>query len=159
MKGKVRFALVAVSLAFLMGVLGVSSAEAEVKVTVKNNRSHTLSFAFRWNDVDVGYYCKGWYNVKAGETRTITIGAAPTLGGIGYYAKGGGSTWMGNDNGSIAGFINANQPFETHSWDREGSNPDHSVGDMQRALYRPLNVTASQHDPMGTGSASFTFNP
>jgi hypothetical protein len=80
---------------FLIGIWGffvADQAEATVKVTVKNNRSHNLSIAFCWAGFDLpDDTSKGWYNIKAGESKTITIREAVyalTAQGFGYYATG-----------------------------------------------------------------------
>jgi uncharacterized membrane protein len=135
-----------------------SGADAAVKITIKNNRSHTMSFAFCWAGFDYpDDVSNGWYNVKAGETRTITLKNAVyalTFKNFGYYAKGtpeGGKTlyWKGKGGDEyMAFYIHHKQSFT-------GSHDD-PIDGGQKADFRKVNLKkVSQED----GSATLTFNP
>ena len=161
MKWKVVFA-VFLAAAIFIGVFGVSSAEAEVKITIRNNRSHNMSFAFRWAGFDP-YYSKGWYRVNAGETRTITL-SQPNIplsrDSFGYYAMGGGSAWRGNNNDGFEGWIHPTEAFEFEFF--PGDNPTQPKSGMQKVFFRKVNLRGTgEKDQWGAekGAATLTFNP
>ena len=120
MKRNLVFFITALSLAVAI-FIGAPRADAEIKVTIKNNRSHNLALAFCWSGFDYeDDVSKGWYNVKGGETRTITFKDAQyhfTADSFGYYAKGtpaGEKTlyWSGKDDNEYMGFyIHQTQAF------------------------------------------------
>lgn len=70
----------------------VSAAEAWIKITLNNNRSHSIAVAFCWSGFDFPEdQRKGWYVVKPDESRVITLGdaiASLTWDGFGFYAQG-----------------------------------------------------------------------
>ena len=76
----------------LLVVHSASRAEAWVKITLNNNRSHSISVAFCWDGFDIpDDQRKGWYVVQPGESREINLGSAVaslTMDGFGFYAKG-----------------------------------------------------------------------
>jgi hypothetical protein len=129
-------------------------AEAEIKVTIKNNRSHSMSFAFCWAGFDTPDDRRsGWYNVNAGETRTITLKDAVyalTAQGFGYYAKGGGGVWSGrtNDERRLV-IIHPTSAFSGH--------PDNPISGGERVYFRYIKLTAAANRQ--DGSVSLTFNP
>ena len=143
--------LAVVALVTLLSV----QADAAVKITIKNNRSHTLSFAFCWAGMDYEYdVSKGWYNVKAGESRTMTFSDAQysfTSSNFGYYATGGGSTWRGENDSSgyMTFWINPTKAFT-------GSH-DNSISGGKKVVFRKINLkrTGDSQD----ASATLTFNP
>jgi hypothetical protein len=163
MKGKAKFTVVSVMLAaaVLIGVLSVSRAEAWVKITVKNNRSHNMSLAFRWDGFDADYHSRGWFTVNAGQTRTITLDEVTyglTARDFGYYAIGGGSTWKGNNDNGIYGWFHPKEAFRL-STDNDGKVENPKSG-MQRVLFRRLNLKHSgAANDSANGTASLTFNP
>ena len=161
MKWKVFFSAFLAAAVFF-GIFGVSGAEAEVKVTIKNNRSHNMSFAFRWAGFDP-YHSKGWWTVKAGETRTITIQTVMQMssGSFGYYATGGGSTWRGNNDTGREGWIHPKESFEFEFFPDD--NPGNPKSGMQKVLFRPFEPKRGAPNPKlgggDRGSATLTFNP
>ena len=140
--------------------IGASCANAEVKVTIKNNRSHNLSFAFCWAGFDYEYdVSKGWYNVKAGESRTITFKDAVyalTSENFGYYAYGtpkGGKTlyWKGKDDDEY-------MKFYIHKSEAFTGNHDDPISGGQKVSFRRVKLT-EKGDSREDGSATLTFNP
>ncbi|MEA4881297.1 MAG: hypothetical protein VB045_07460 [Synergistaceae bacterium] len=82
-----------------------SRAEAWIKITLNNKRSHSIAVAFCWSGFDYpDDQRKGWYLVKPGKSRVITLAdvvSSMTMEGFGFYAKGtpkGGNTvvWSGD---------------------------------------------------------------
>ena len=148
--------ILALSLAVAV-FIGASCAEADIKITIRNNRSHNMSFAFRWDGFDMDYHSRGWFTVNAEQSRTITISEAVyalTSSGFGYYATGGGSTWRGNDSNGLSGWIHPREAFRL-STDNDGDVVQ-PVSGMQRVLFRRIDLTReSQED----GRATITFNP
>lgn len=69
----------------------VHKANAWVKITLNNNRSQTISVAFCWSGFDSPDDRRiGWYQVKPGESRVITLNSAVsslTMEGFGFYAN------------------------------------------------------------------------
>jgi hypothetical protein len=142
--------------------IGVPRAEANVKITIKNNRPHNMSFAFRWAGFDGEMSGnKGWHNVKAGETKTFTMSEAIyglTSTAFGYYATGGGNIWKGNNDNGIYGWIHPKNAFNiSTNIDGGVENP---VSGMQKVLFRVINLKKTG-DPRDTrdGAATLTFNP
>lgn len=88
--------------AFLSAVLAACLSVpswAAVKITIENNRSHSMSFAFFWIVEDNDGRRSGWYIVPSGETKTYTFKdamySAEYGGNFCYYATGGGRVWEG----------------------------------------------------------------
>ncbi len=140
---------------FLLALMCVavfsSTAHAEIKVTVKNNRSHTLSLAFRWAGFDMpDDIVSGWYNVPAGQTKTFKFDVAyqMTAQDFGYYAQGGGSVWGG---GKLSGWINPKSKFR--------GNPHEMPSGMKEVGYRHLKLKRGPGEDSAYGSATLTFNP
>lgn len=127
-----------------------SAAEAKVSITIKNNRSHSLSFAFRWAGFDMpDDTVKGWYNVPAGATKTFTFSDAVyalTSDSFGYYATGGKKVWKGDLKGWVS---SSGKAFS--------GNPDEPPSDAKSVGFRKITLKAgsSRED----GSATLTFNP
>ncbi|MDR1622939.1 MAG: hypothetical protein LBS00_11245 [Synergistaceae bacterium] len=95
-----KFWAVPLVLAAALTVSFSAPAETAVTVAIRNNRSHNMSFAFRWTGFDDDNR-SGWYTVKAGETRTIMFKDVVyvfTSPDFGYYATGGGRVWPGSAN-------------------------------------------------------------
>jgi uncharacterized membrane protein len=141
--------------------IGSARAEATITITVKNNRSHNLSMAFCLAGFDYGYdVSNGWYNVKAGESRTLTFKDAKyhfTAEGFGYYAKGtpqGGKTlyWKGKDGDEYMEFyIHPSKAFT-------GSHDDPIEGG-QKVAFRKIKLTRIGDEDSENGKATITFNP
>jgi hypothetical protein len=153
MKWKVVLAL-SLAVVVLFGV----SVEAAVSITIKNNRNHNMSFAFTWDGFDEDY-SRGWYNVKAGETRTITLSEVNyslTRLGFGFYATGGGNTWKGkSDDEKRLGWIHPKEAFKFTYYSEEVVNPKSG---MQKVVFRAINLKPKGEDGQN-GTASLTFNP
>ena len=143
-------AILALSLAAAV-FIGAPRADAEIRITIKNNRSHNISFAFCWNGFDSPDDRRsGWYNVKAGETRTITFkdAIAPlTMDGFGYYAEGGGSVWRGDMRQVI---IHPKKSF--------GGHPNGSVQGGKKVGFRKISLK-KVGDANTDAVATLTFNP
>ena len=142
------------AVAVFIGIISVLSAESAIKITIRNNRSHNISFAFCWAGLDYQYdTSKGWYNVKAGETRTLTFKDAIyafTSQNFGYYATGGGATWQGKEDSS--GYMT----FWVHPSQAFTGNHDDRINGGKRVIFRNVNLTReSQED----GRATLTFKP
>ena len=150
MRWKFIFFIAALSMAMVIFV-GAQRADAEVKITIKNNRSHNMSFAFCWSGFDFPDDRRsGWYNVKSGESRTITFKDAIsslTMDGFGYYAEGGGSTWRGDMRQVI---IDPKKAFSGH--------PDGSIQGGKRVGFRKITLKKTGNDNTDA-TASLTFNP
>ena len=159
MKRNFIFFIAALSLAAII-LIGAPRADAEIKVTIKNNRSHTISLAFCWSGFDYeDDVSKGWYNVKAGETRTITLKDAQyhfTAESFGYYAKGtpaGGKTlyWKGKDD-------NEYMQFYIHPSESFTGSHDTRISGGQKVAFRNVSLKETGNSRTD-GSASLTFNP
>jgi hypothetical protein len=142
--------------AVLAAVCLALPSEAEVKITIKNNRSHNLSLAFRWAGFDSPDDRRsGWYGVKAGESRTITFKDAVyalTAQDFGYYATGGGKVWAGksNDERPLAVIIHPKSKF--------GGHPDDSIDGGKKVYFRHISLKQTD-DSRENGNATLTFNP
>ena len=140
---------------FCAAALMVFSApsEAKVKITIKNKRSHNLSLAFCWSGFDLEDDRRsGWYIVKAGETRTITIKDATyffTISGFGFYAIGDGKTWAGKEDG-LEVIIDPKKSFSGH--------PDDPIRGGKKVRFRRVNLKPTDEE-LFHGSATLTFNP
>ena len=137
-----------------------SRADAWVKVTVRNNRSHNLSIAFRWDGFDGSESGnKGWFTVNAGQSRTITLDdavASLTMEKFGYYATGGGSAWRGNNETGIGGWIHPRNAFDITT-DVDGK-VENAVSGMEQVLFRRVNLSKTGDRNMDA-TATLTFNP
>lgn len=115
-----------------------------VAITIKNNRSHKMYFAFCWSGYDYSEDERaGWYSVEAGQSRTVKIGNTYVAGtdGFGYYATGGGSTWEGDFRTVI---IHQKKTFEGH--------PDDPMEGGEHVGFRKVTVKEDR-------TANLTFNP
>jgi len=144
--------LVFLALFLVMAVfMAAPRAEAEIKITIKNNRPHNLSLAFCWRGMDEPDDRRaGWYTVKAGETRTITFKEAIsslTMDGFGFYAEGGGSAW-GGDLKQVN--IHPKNSFKGH--------PDDHIKGGQRVGFRKVNLK-KVGNANTDATATLTFNP
>jgi hypothetical protein len=135
-------------------------ADAAVEVAVKNNRSYSISLTFCWAGLDYEYdVSKGWYNVKAGETRTITLKDAAyalTSQNFGYYAKGtpkGGKTvyWKGEGGDEY-------MEFYIHPKNSFTGNHDDPIEGGQKVSFRKIALKETG-DSREDGTAALTFNP
>ena len=84
--------IIAVALLVAVACLAGSAAEAWVKVTLNNNRSHKIFVAFCWSGFDLEDDRRiGWYPVDPGQSREINLGSAVsslTMDQFGFYAMG-----------------------------------------------------------------------
>ncbi|MDD2452660.1 MAG: hypothetical protein PHI81_03235 [Synergistaceae bacterium] len=144
------FCVFAASLSF------ASSSLAAVKITVQNNRSHSLSFAFCWAGFDIPDDRRiGWYNVKAGESKTFTFKDADyplTAQDFGYYATGGGKVWSGkaDDERPLPVIIHLKRAFKGH--------PEDPIDGGKKVYFRHINLKQASNDP-ANGSATLNFKP
>ena len=147
-------ALSVILLALTCAVVFNSPANAELKITVKNNRSHNLSLAFRWSRFDDSRV-SGWYSVAPGQTRTITIDAVYALTSLhfGYYAQGGGTVWQGKGEvwkERIESWINPKDKFF--------GDADVVPRGMQKVSYKIIKLKQTSQN-RENGAATLTFNP
>ena len=141
--------MAAVILSMMCMAMFVSQANAEIKITIKNNKSHNLSFAFRWLGFDMpDDKVKGWYSVPAGQTKTFTfdVAYALTASGFGYYAQGGGKTWRGD----LEGWIHPKSKFS--------GNLHEMPSGMKKVGYRVIKLRQTSDDRVN-GAATITFGP
>ena len=141
--------------ALLLVVCFAAVSDAAVKITVKNNRDHTLSLAFRWSGLDWENDRRfGWRNVKAGETKTFTFEDAiyvMTSESFGYYAQGGKKVWAGKASDEYMGvIINPKSAF--------GGHPDDPINGGKKVYFRRVNLKETGNSRVD-GSATLTFNP
>ncbi|MCL1940607.1 MAG: DUF1036 domain-containing protein [Synergistaceae bacterium] len=157
MKTKMKFILAAV--VFIFAVCFVSArADAAIKVTIKNNRSHSISFAFCWAGFDYDDdVSKGWYTVKAGETKSFTFKDAVyplTSENFGYYAKGtpkGKKTlyWRGEGN-------NDHMKFYIHQSEAFTGSHNKQIRGGEKVQFRKMTLKRTGDTD---GTATLTFNP
>ena len=143
-------------LAALLAVHCASRAEAWIKITLKNNRSHNIAVAFCWSGFDYpDDQRKGWYVVKPDESRVITLKdavAAMTWDGFGFYAQGTSKngrkvTWSGSLKQVI---IHPTKAFSGH--------PDDPIQGGTRVGFRKVNLKRVG-DSRTDAVATLTFNP
>lgn len=143
-------------LAALLAAQCVSAAEALIKITLNNKRSHSVAVAFCWSGFDFpDDQRKGWYVVKAGESRVITLKdavAAMTWDGFGFYAQGTSKngrkvTWSGSLKQVI---IHPTKAFSGH--------PDDPILGGTRVGFRKVNLKRVG-DSRTDAVATLTFNP
>lgn len=133
-----------------------SSSCAAVSITIQNNREHNLSFAFCWAGFDKPDDRRiGWYNVKAGESKTFTFKDAQyalTAQDFGYYAMGGGKVWTGkaDDERPLPVIIHPKQAFK--------GSPDDPIDGGRKVYFRHIKLKETSDDKVN-GSATLTFNP
>ena len=144
------FCVFAASLSF------ASSSCAAVSITIHNNRDHNLSFAFCWAGFDKPDDRRtGWYNVKAGESKTFTFKDAQyalTAQDFGYYATGGGKVWSGkaDDERPLPVIIHLKRAFKGH--------PEDPIDGGKKVYFRHINLKQASNDP-ANGSATLNFKP
>jgi hypothetical protein len=133
-----------------------AKADAEVKITIKNNRSHNLSLAFRWAGFDTPDDKRsGWYTVKAGESRTITFEDAVyalTAEDFGYYATGGGKVWQGSADDERP------HPVIIHPKKKFSGHPEDPISGGKKVYFRHVSLKETDGS-RENGSATLTFNP
>ncbi len=96
----------------------------------------------------------GWYNVKAGESKTFTFNDAQyalTAQDFGYYAMGGGKVWTGRRMTSVP------LPVIIHPKQAFKGSPEDSI-DGGRKYFRHIKLKETSDDKVN-GSATLTFNP
>ena len=141
---------------FAASLIFASSSCAAVTITIHNNRDHNLSFAFCWAGFDKPDDRRiGWYNVKAGESKTFTFNDAQyalTAQDFGYYAMGGGKVWTGkaDDERPLPVIIHPKQAFK--------GSPDDPIDGGRKVYFRHIKLKETSDD-MVNGSATLTFNP
>jgi len=137
-----------------LAALFPAESDAAVSITIRNNRSHDMSFAFRWSGFDSPQDRRaGWYVVRAGQSRTLTFNSAVyalTSTDFGYYATGGGSVWRGTAENGLPVTIHPRNAFEGH--------PNGRIEGGQRVFFRRINLT-EVGDRREDGRATLTFNP
>ena len=110
-----------IAVALLLAVAShAGTAEALVKVTLNNNRSHKVFVAFCWLGFDYKDDRRiGWYPVEAGQSRVINLGEAVsslTKSGFGFYAMGtmknGKKVYWSGDMKNV--IIHPSKPFDGH---------------------------------------------
>jgi hypothetical protein len=142
--------LAIVSLALVL--IAASCAGAEVKLTIVNKRSHALSFAFVEGITE--NYAGGWYNVKAGETKTFTLeNSYPDY--FGYYAEGGGYVWQ--DKNASSDWVYCIDPKESFTIVQGDTVPG-----GKKVGFREVDLTRYDKGPDSAepcGRATLTFNP
>ena len=144
------FCVFAASLSF------ASLSRAAVKITVQNNRGHSLSFAFCWAGFDKPDDRRiGWYNVNAGESKTFTFNDAQyalTAQDFGYYAMGGGKVWTGkaDDERPLPVIIHLKRAFK--------GNPEDPIDGGRKVYFRHIKLKETSDDKVN-GSGTLTFNP
>ena len=133
-----------------------SRAEAWIKITLKNNRSHNIAVAICWSGFDYpDDQRKGWYVVKPDESRVITLKdavAAMTWDGFGFYAQGTSKngrkvTWSGSLKQVI---IHPTKAFSGH--------PDDPIQGGTRVGFRKVNLKRVG-DSRTDAVATLAFNP
>jgi hypothetical protein len=133
-----------------------AKADAVIKITVKNNRDHNLSLAFRWAGFDTPDDKRsGWHTVKAGESRTITFKDAVyalTAQDFGYYATGGGKVWQGSANDERP------NPVIIHPKNKFDGHPEDPISGGKQVYFRHVKLKQTD-DSRENGSAALTFNP
>ena len=133
-----------------------SSSYAAVTITIQNNRDHNLSFAFCWAGFDQPDDRRiGWYNVKAGESKTFTFKDADyplTAQDFGYYATGGGKVWSGkaDDERPLPVIIHLKRAFKGH--------PEDPIDGGKKVYFRHIKLKQASNDP-ANGSATLNFKP
>jgi hypothetical protein len=141
---------------FAASLIFASSSSAAVTITIQNNRDHNLSLAFRWAGFDTPDDRRiGWYNVKAGESKTFTFKDAEyalTAQDFGYYATGGGKVWKGkaDDERPLPVIIHPKQAFK--------GSPDDPIDGGRKVYFRHIKLKETSDD-RENGSATLTFNP
>jgi opacity protein-like surface antigen len=150
-----RTKFTAAFLAVLLAVcFAAASADAAIKITIKNNRNHNMTFAFRWSGFDLPDDRRsGWYNVPSGESKTFTFKDADyflTAQDFGYYATGGGKVWQGKsgDERPLDVIINPNGKFSGH--------PDDPITGGKKVFFRHV---ALKETGANDATATLTFNP
>ena len=143
----------AVLMAVLAVVQCVSTAEAKIKVTVNNKRSHRVAVAFCWDGFDMHDDRRsGWYIVQPGQSRVVTLKNAVyalTSQGFGYYAqgrhKGKKVVWKGNFRSVI---IHPSKKFSGH--------PDAPIQGGIKVGFRKLKLRCTSDNRMD-GAATLTL--
>ena len=142
----------AVLMAVLAVVQCVSTAEAKIKVTVNNKRSHSIALAFCWDGMDyVDDERSGWYTVKAGQSRVITLDAvyALTFKGFGFYAD-------GNHKGKKVVWSGKFKKVIIHPTKKFSGHPEDPIPGGIKVGFRQLKLRCTSDNRMD-GAATLTF--
>jgi hypothetical protein len=144
-------------LVLALTILFSATAAAAIKVTIRNNRNHTISVAFRWSGFDTYDDRRaGWYVVKAGGTKTVNFASAAyalTAQDFGYYAYGGGKVWSGKNTDSRP------LPVIIHPKNKFGGHPNGSINGGKRVYFRRMNLKETPGSGRENATATLTFNP
>ena len=101
----------------LIGLLAASANASTLKLKLTNKTDATISFAFAEGQVDSGGETipdesKGWWNVKPGETKTLSYEINTAFCAPYYYAKSkGGKRVWGGKSGDRAFWIHPEKGF------------------------------------------------
>ena len=153
--GNLRKYVIAVAL-LLAATCSVQPAEAWIKITLNNNRSHKIFVAFCWAGFDYDDDRRiGWYPVEAGQSREINLGSAIsslTMDEFGFYAMGtrenGKKVYWSGDLKNV--MINPSKSFDGH--------PDTPINGGVEVGFRQMKlrkVGDNNTDAVGT----LNFNP
>ncbi len=143
-------------LAALLAAQGASRAEAWIKITLKNNRSHNIAVAFCWSGFDYADdQRKGWYVVQPNDSRVINLANATssmTWEDFGFSAQGtlrNGKKirWSGDMKQVI---IHPSKAFDGH--------PEDPIAGGKKVGFRKLNLK-KVGDANTDAVATLTFNP
>ena len=141
-----------VLMAVLAAVQCVSAAEAKIKVTLKNERSHPVAVAFCWAGFDYGDERRaGWFTVQPGKSRVVTLDAVYglTAQDFGFYAdgrhRGEKVVWSGKFRRVI---IHPTKKFSGH--------PDDPIQGGIKVGFRQLKLRETSDDRVD-GAATLTF--
>ncbi len=154
MKNFLKFVSVVCVLAASL-IFGSSSCAA-VTITIHNNRDHNLSFAFCWAGFDKPDDRRiGWYNVKAGESKTFTFKDAQYA----LHCAGLRVLRHGRRKG-LGGKADVDRPLPViiHPKQAFKGSPDDPVDGGRKVYFRHIKLKETSDD-MVNGSATLTFNP
>jgi len=133
-----------------------SRAEAWIKITLKNNRSHNIAVAFCWSGFDYDDdRRKGWYVVRPDESRVITLAdavSAHTWEDFGFYAQG----TLGNE--KIIRWAGDMKQVIIHPSKAFDGHPEDPIRGGVAVEFRKVNLKKVGDRNMDA-TATLTFNP